>query len=131
MKTGADDYITKPFSVIELIARIKALLRRAEGDDTENKLVFKNIGLDANRHTVSVDGKEVLLTAKEFQLLSCLMSNAHIVLSREKLMNMVWGFDYEGESRTVDMHVKTLRQKLGEAGNHIITVRGVGYKIGG
>ncbi|MDR2933008.1 MAG: response regulator transcription factor [Oscillospiraceae bacterium] len=128
---GADDYIAKPFGVTELIARIGAVLRRAKSAPMENiALTYRNITLDSLRHIATVDGEAVLLTFMEFELLHYLLLNADIVLSRDKLMDAVWGYDYEGESRTVDMHIKSLRQKLGAAGIHIKTVRNVGYKIG-
>lgn len=126
---GADDYITKPFGIMELISRVKALLRRTEHIVEESVIVCSNITLDVERHTVKVDDTLCELTFKEFELLKYLMINEGIVLSREKIMNQVWGFEYEGESRTVDMHIKTLRQKLGDAGSIIKTVRNVGYLI--
>ena len=124
---GADDYITKPFSILELIARVKTVLRRVS--KTLTVLQAGNIKLDSRRRTVNADGQIVALTYMEYELLYFLMLNEGFVLTRDKLMDQVWGFDYEGESRTVDMHVKTLRQKLGAAGNIIKTVRGVGYKL--
>lgn len=129
---GADDYVTKPFSVMEVISRIKAVLRRC-GEEPQKTSVLEigGIALDTDRRTVCVDGSEVSLTYKEFELLHYMMVNSGIVLSRDKLLEQVWGFDYNGESRTVDMHVKALRQKLGESGTIIKTVRNVGYKIGG
>lgn len=129
---GADDYITKPFSVMEAISRVRAVLRRCEGE-IEKPAVMKigDITLDEDRRTVLVGENEIALTYKEFELLRYLMANDGIVLSRDKLLDHVWGFDYGGESRTVDMHVKSLRQKLGENGEAIKTVRNVGYKMGG
>jgi len=128
---GADDYVTKPFSVLELISRINAVLRRS---GLQNKicgiLQIQNVSLDIEKHTVAVDGTEVILTYKEFELLHLLMENCGIVLSREKILSLIWGIDFEGETRTVDMHIKTLRQKLGAGGDMIHTVRGVGYKVG-
>ena len=131
LDAGADDYVTKPFGVMELISRVKALLRRAgTSQPAEGRtLTVGSIVLDLDRRTVEVDGQPVSLTFKEFELLHYLMENRSIVLSREKIMAAVWGFDFEGESRTVDMHIKTLRQKLGAASGLIVTVRGVGYKI--
>lgn len=127
---GADDYIAKPFGVMELVSRVKALLRRTADQEQQASLLRHGaIELDSDRHAVTVDGESCELTFKEFELLRCFLRNAGIVLSRDKLMNQVWGFDYEGESRTVDMHVKTLRQKLGEAGSAIRTVRNVGYVL--
>lgn len=125
---GADDYIKKPFSVMELITRVKALLRRTESDETKF-LMLDNIMMDHERHMVYVSEKPVELTFKEYELLRFLMTNQNVVLSRESIMRHVWGTDFEGESRTVDVHIKTLRQKLGEGGNHIRTVRNVGYVI--
>lgn len=128
---GADDYITKPFGVMELISRIKAVLRRTKDDTSDDKLAtYKNISMDVKKRTVEVDGEPIELTFKEFELLHFLIMNQEIVLSRDKIMNGVWGFDYQGESRTVDVHIRTLRQKLQNAGKHIVTVRNVGYKIG-
>ena len=126
---GADDYIRKPFSVMELLSRVRALLRRTQEKEPERLLVGK-ILLDNERHTVVAGERSVELTLKEYELLRYLMRNEDIVLSREAIMLSVWGVDFEGESRTVDMHIKTLRQKLGEQGKQIRTVRGVGYAIG-
>lgn len=126
---GADDYITKPFGVMELISRVKALLRRTSGAKEESLLTYGDIVVDNDRHVVSVCGNPCELTFKEFELLKYLITNKGIVLSRDKMMSHVWGFDYEGETRTVDMHIKTLRQKLGEAGSCIKTVRNVGYMV--
>ena len=126
---GADDYIRKPFSVMELLSRVRALLRRTQEKEPEQLLVGK-ILLDNERHTVVAGERSVELTLKEYELLHYLMRNEDIVLSRESIMLSVWGVDFEGESRTVDMHIKTLRQKLGEQGKQIRTVRGVGYAIG-
>ena len=125
---GADDYIKKPFSIMELISRVKALLRRTVQE--ENKLLqLDELRIDHERHVVYVHEGVVELTFKEYELLRLLMSNVGVVMSRETIMIHVWGTDFEGESRTVDMHIKTLRQKLGEAGTHIKTVRNVGYVI--
>lgn len=126
---GADDYLTKPFGVMELISRVKALLRRSRALQDDKQLVLGDITLDSERREVHVGGKLCELTFKEFELLKLLMVNAGIVLHRDTIMSDVWGTDYEGESRTLDMHIKTLRQKLGEAGNMIKTVRNVGYKM--
>ena len=128
LDNGADDYIRKPFSVMELLSRVRALLRRTE-ENTPKLLSVGDICLDHDRHTVSAGGRPVELTFKEYELLRCLMINRDLVLSRESIMLYVWGTDYEGESRTVDMHIKTLRQKLGESGRLIGTVRNVGYVI--
>ena len=124
---GADDYISKPFGVMELISRVKALLRRTEKEDDGDTLACGSIEIDNKRHSVTVQGETCELTFKEFELLKYLMINQGIVLSRDKLMNQVWGFEYEGESRTVDMHIKTLRHKLGDGGQQIKTIRNVGY----
>lgn len=126
---GADDYISKPFGVMELISRVKALLRRTTDAQEETRIVYKDIEIDNDKHAVYTSGEVCELTFKEYELLKYLMINKGIVLSRDKIMNQVWGFDYQGESRTVDMHIKTLRQKLGEAGSCIKTVRNVGYMI--
>ena len=127
---GADDYITKPFDVLELVSRINAVLRRTSAPDENKKasLQYKDVEIDTDSRTVTVAGVPVALTFKEFELLYYLVSNKGIVLSRDKLMNEVWGTDFEGETRTVDVHIRTLRQKLGSAGEYIVTVRNVGYK---
>lgn len=130
LDAGADDYISKPFGVMELISRVKAVLRRTSQSDNTKVLSYGDIVLDDERHRVTVKGKDCELTFKEFGLLKYLLYNQGIVLSRERIMEQVWGFDFEGESRTVDMHIKTLRQKLGASGKAIKTVRNVGYKIG-
>lgn len=127
---GADDYITKPFGIMELVSRVKAVLRRTAEKSNSKLLRYSDIVIDDIKHTVTVCGKECSLTFKEYELLKLLIVNAGIVLSRGKIMDKVWGFEYEGESRTVDMHVKTLRQKLGTYGSEIKTIRNVGYKIG-
>jgi len=129
LDNGADDYIKKPFSVMELLSRVRALLRRSM-ENIPEQLEVGNIMLDNERHTVLAGGKSVVLTLKEYELLRYLMINEDIVLGRETIMQYVWGSDFEGESRTVDMHIKTLRQKLGDSGRQIRTVRGVGYSIG-
>ena len=132
LDSGADDYIPKPFRMMELVSRIKALLRRsgkATGSDMEYTL--DNLYVSQKKHQVKVDGKEVVLTLKEFELLLLLLSNPGIVFTRAQLLDKIWGYQFDGESRTVDVHIRTLRQKLGEAGHCIETVRGMGYKIGG
>ena len=126
---GADDYMTKPFGIMELISRVKALLRRTREIDEVTLLDAGNISMDVEKRLVTAGGELCELTYKEFELLKMLLLNRGIVLSRDKIMDQVWGFEYEGESRTVDMHIKTLRQKLGEAGSTIKTVRNVGYVI--
>ena len=125
---GADDYIKKPFSVLELLSRVKALLRRST-EETAQQLRVGDIQLDNARRIVLAQGKNVELTYKEYELLRYLMINAEMVLSRESIMRFVWGTDFEGETRTVDMHIKTLRQKLGACGRQIGTVRNVGYVL--
>lgn len=125
---GADDYIRKPFSIMELLSRVRALIRRA-GEEEPGEITVGNIRLDHEKHMVFSDNSVVDLTLKEYELLRYLMRNRDIVLSREAIMRVVWGTDFEGESRTVDMHIKTLRQKLGAAGDYIKTVRNVGYLI--
>ena len=131
LDTGADDYLVKPFGVMEMVSRIKAVLRRCEPDEKEEVLSIGEITLSDKEHLVTVNGKKVVLTFKEFEILKLFMSNPGIVFSRDKLLSEVWGTDYLGESRTVDMHIKTLRQKLGDAGTIIETVIGVGYKMEG
>ena len=131
LDTGADDYLVKPFGVMEMVSRIKAVLRRCEPDDKEEVLSIGEITLSDKEHLVTVNGEKVVLTFKEFEILKLFMSNPGIVFSRDKLLSEVWGIDYLGESRTVDMHIKTLRQKLGDAGALIETVIGVGYKMEG
>lgn len=127
---GADDYITKPFSVMEVISRIRAVLRRMPKATVQSTVkTIGNLSLDPEKRTVSVDEIPLVLTYKEFELLHYLILNAGFVLSREKLLNAVWGYHYIGESRTVDMHIKSLRKKLGSAGDMIKTVRNVGYKL--
>jgi two-component system alkaline phosphatase synthesis response regulator PhoP len=130
LDSGADDYITKPFSVLEVISRVKAVLRRCESESgTPSELRVGDIVLNDDRHKVTSSGENIVLTNKEYQLLRFLMLNEGIVLTRAKLLDSVWGFDYNGESRTIDMHIKSLRQKLKGSGDAIKTVRNVGYKI--
>lgn len=125
---GADDYMTKPFGVMELISRVKAMLRRsAKPEEKEKILHLGNIILDREKHAVTVNGEPCELTYKEYELLKLLMTNAGIVTAREVILDRIWGIDFEGESRTLDMHIKTLRQKLKEEGSLIKTVRNVGY----
>ena len=126
---GADDYITKPFGMMEFISRVKAVLRRG-GTRTEETLVHGPSQIRIQRHEVLVHGQKVELTLKEFELLKYLVENRGIVLTRDQLLTRIWGYDFDGETRTVDVHVRTLRQKLGEAGTCIETVRGVGYRMG-
>ena len=128
LEDGADDYIRKPFSVMELISRVKALLRRTVQEEIK-VLSLEGLVLNNDKHEVTIDGQHCELTYKEYELLYYLLSNKGIVLSRDSIMDRIWGFGYEGESRTLDMHIKTLRHKLGEFGNRIRTVRNVGYVI--
>lgn len=127
---GADDYLAKPFGMMELIARIKALLRRADAP-ADPELSSGSLVLDPKKHIVTVDGASVPLTLKEFELLRLLMGNKDMVLTRDRLLNDIWGYTFDGESRTVDVHIRSLRQKLGQAGEYIETVRGVGYRFRG
>ncbi len=132
---GADDYLAKPFGIMELVSRVKALLRRTENVDTKETskrsvYEFDGITMDDSSRRVTACGEDIDLTYKEYELLKYLLLNINIVMSRDRLLSEVWGYDYEGESRTVDMHIKTLRQKLGECGGTIKTVRSVGYKLG-
>lgn len=129
LDSGADDYIKKPFDILELVSRINAVLRRVPQKEQANNISYKNISIDPDRRIVFANGKEISLTYKEFELLYYLVSNKGMVLSRDKIMNEVWGTYFEGESRTVDVHIRSLRQKLEEAGEYIETVRNVGYKI--
>ena len=129
---GADDYIPKPFRMMELLSRIRAPQRRSGANDGRmEEYRVGNLYVNPTRHEVQVDGKDVVLTLKEFELLNLLISRQGIVFTRAQLLDEIWGYGFDGESRTVDVHVRTLRQKLGPAGNYIETVRGIGYKIGG
>lgn len=129
---GADDYVTKPFGIMELLSRIRSVLRRSRrsAEDEQSVLAYGTIVVDRRQHTVSVDGRDVSLTLKEFDLLCYLLLNKEIVLSREQIMQAVWEVSFEMESRTIDMHIMSLRQKLGSQGRLIRTVRGVGYRLG-
>ncbi len=127
LDSGADDYITKPFGIMELISRVKALLRRVQPCQPEHLLTLSEIVLHMSNRSCKVSGVPVELTFKEFELLSLLIQNSGIVLTRDVLMEKIWGIDFMGESRTLDVHIKTLRKKLGNAGGHIKTVRNVGY----
>ena len=126
---GADDYIAKPFGMLEMVARIKAVLRRCEGRGVQQAVqIIKRDNLEVNleEHKVIVDGEEVVLTLKEFELLKKFLLHSGIVFSRDKLLNDIWGYEFTGETRTVDVHIRTLRQKLGSAGDLVETIRGVG-----
>ena len=129
LDSGADDYLVKPFGMMEMVSRVRAVLRRAAPSRAEEPLCIGKIRLDPATHTVTVDGAAVALTLKEFDLLHALMEKPGTVFTRDRLLSEVWGTDYDGETRTVDVHVRTLRQKLGEAGGMIGTVRGVGYRL--
>jgi two-component system alkaline phosphatase synthesis response regulator PhoP len=129
---GADDYVTKPFGMMELVSRIKAVLRRtvnAAGDAADSLLSLGMITMDTKKHEVRIGGSPTVLTLKEYELLKKLMMNSEVVLTRDQLLEDIWGYDFDGETRTVDVHIRTLRQKLGRAGDMIETVRGVGYRI--
>lgn len=131
LELGADDYIPKPFGMMELVARVKAVLRRSGSLPQEEAVSAGPIRIFPEEHRVEVDGREVALTLKEYELLSMLLRNRGVVLTRDRLLEEIWGYSFDGENRTVDVHIRTLRQKLGPAGDLIETVRGVGYKIGG
>ena len=135
LDAGADDYITKPFGMLELVSRVKAVLRRSQRssdvniNDKKDVIEINGIVIDLKKHEVCVQGESITLTLKEYELLKRLMQNPDTVLTRDNLMTEIWGYDYYGETRTVDVHVRTLRQKLGEYGDRIETVRGVGYRM--
>ena len=128
---GADDYVTKPFGMMELVSRVKAVLRRSEkaSRDQKNILASGDIEIDTQKHEVTAAGEVVNLTLKEYELLKRLMENQNVVMTRDRLLEDIWGYDFDGETRTVDVHVRTLRQKLGSCGDKIETVRGVGYRM--
>ena len=130
LDNGADDYVTKPFGMMELISRIKAVLRRTNDNTSSDILSYKGISIDEGKHEVRLDGILVTLTVKEFELLQTLMKSANHVLTRDVLLQKIWGYDFDGESRTVDVHIRSLRKKLKVHGEHIITVHGLGYKLG-
>lgn len=131
LDSGADDYIPKPFGMMELVSRIKAVLRRTEGREETTELSYGNVKLNTLSHSVSADGKSIDLTLKEYEVLLLLMKGAGRVYTRDMLLEKIWGYDFDGETRTVDVHIRTLRRKLGENGYIVETVRGVGYRIGG
>ncbi|NLD18694.1 MAG: response regulator transcription factor [Clostridiales bacterium] len=128
---GADDYIAKPFGTMELISRVKALLRRTDKEESLAEYRKGSLYICPSKHIVRVGGEDVVLTLKEFELLSMFFENEGIVLTRDEILSRIWGYEFDGESRTVDVHIRTLRSKLGEAQSMIETVRGLGYKIGG
>lgn len=127
---GADDYITKPFGVMELISRVKAVLRRTQKAEHQQILIYKNIVIDEAQHKVYVDDEEIELTYKEYEVLKLLIINKGIVLTRDRIMESIWGYDFEQGNRTVDVHIQSLRKKVKSAGVHIKTIRNVGYKVG-
>lgn len=129
LDSGADDYITKPFSVMEFMARIRAVLRRSKSKEENNKLFIGKLSLDNDTREVCADDIYVNLTFKEYELLNYLIKNKNRVVSRNEILNAVWGYDYEGETRTVDIHIATLRQKLNSCGGYIKTIRGMGYRF--
>lgn len=130
LDNGADDYMPKPFGMMELVSRVRALLRRAAKPAAEDKLFTAgSLAVDVKRRAVTVDGEPVILTYKEFELLCYLLENRGVVLSRDQILTKIWDYNYSGETRTVDVHIRTLRQKLGDAGALIETVRGVGYRL--
>lgn len=133
LESGADDYVSKPFGMMELLARVKALLRRTEDlrPAQESRYVIGDLTVNQKRHEVLVKGEAVTLTKKEFDMLCYLLENKGMVLTRDQLLNQIWGYDFDGENRTVDVHIRTLRQKLGDCGTYIETIRGIGYKMGG
>ena len=132
LDSGADDYVAKPFSMMELLARIKALLRRTKNAGIKSKVLsYRDLVVNLDEHVVKVQQEPVVLTRKEFEMLRLLLENKGHVLTRDQLLTQIWGYDFDGESRTVDVHVRTLRSKIEPCGNYIETVRGVGYKIGG
>jgi two-component system alkaline phosphatase synthesis response regulator PhoP len=131
LDTGADDYLPKPFGMMELIARVKALLRRTQKEEVQTgEYIVGNLYVSPEKHIVQVSGRDVALTRKEFEMLHMLLRHRGLVITREQFLNQIWGYSFDGENRTVDVHIRTLRQKLGDAGCHIKTIRGIGYKIG-
>ena len=130
LDSGADDYLVKPFGMMEMVSRVRAVLRRSGGGESAQKLLtLGSLALDPASHTVTVNGQAVTLTLKEFEILRTMMAKPGVVFTRDRLLSEVWGTDYDGETRTVDEHIRTLRQKLGDAGALIGTVRGVGYRM--
>ncbi len=128
---GADDYIAKPFGMMEMVSRIKAVLRRCEKNQEDKHILsMKNVSIDTKKHVVKVNNEEITLSFKEYEILRLLFENQGVVLTRDNLLNKIWGYDYDGENRTVDVHIRTLRSKLGEGANVVQTIRNVGYKLG-
>lgn len=130
LDSGADDYVAKPFSMMELMSRIKALLRRSHGEKTKGEIQLGCLYVNPQKHIIKVDGEDVTLTYKEFEMLMLMLQSPGTVFSRDQILQAVWGYEFDGESRTVDVHVRTLRLKLGKAGEYIETIRGFGYRIG-
>jgi two-component system alkaline phosphatase synthesis response regulator PhoP len=126
---GADDYLAKPFGMMEMVSRVKAVLRRTQPKENVNIIKVRRLSMNTGEHTVTADGIRAGLTLKEYELLKLFMENPGIVFSREKLLQNIWGVEYIGETRTIDVHIGTLRQKLGVCGDYIETVRGVGYRM--
>lgn len=131
LNLGADDYIAKPFGMMEFVARVRAVLRRGGLKAKSTDVMYKNLIIKTEKHQVLADNQVVELTLKEYELLKYLIENQGIVLSRNQILEHIWGYDFDGETRTVDVHIRTMRQKLGEYGKYVETVRGVGYRIGG
>lgn len=129
LESGADDYISKPFSILELLSRVKAVLRRSNKKDTDH-INYKNISINTKKRTVKLDGEKIDLTYKEFEMLNLFMNNLSNVITRDDFLIKIWGYDYQGETRTVDVHIASLRSKLKDAGKYIKTVRNLGYKFG-
>ena len=129
LESGADDYITKPFSILELLSRVKAILRRVNKTDTDH-LTYQNICINTKKRGVKVNGEKIDLTYKEFEMLNLFMNNLGNVITRDDFLLKIWGYDYQGETRTVDVHIASLRSKLKDAGKYISTVRNLGYKFG-
>lgn len=126
---GADDYLVKPFGMMEMVSRVRAMLRRSVPSSERNKLHIGELELDTSQHIVKVKGERVTLTLKEYEILRTFMENLGLVFTRDQILNAVWGMNYDGETRTVDVHIRTLRSKIGECGDYIKTVRGVGYRM--
>ena len=131
LDSGADDYVTKPFGTMELVARVRALMRRTEPPADGREYSIGSLFLSPDKHIIQAEGKDVVLTLKEFQLLCFLVKNQGNVMTRDRILQEIWGYEFDGENRTVDVHIRTLRAKLGKAGDLIETVRGIGYRIGG
>lgn len=131
LDSGADDYVSKPFGMMELISRIKALMRRTADETKKDEYIVGGLYVCPSKHIVRAGGNDVVLTYKEFELLCLLISNRGTVFNRDQILQRIWGFEFDGENRTVDVHIRTLRTKLGECGRLVETVRGIGYKIGG